>query len=571
MFIIFLLCILIFSFIYIIFDFFFNFKPVIHNSNFTSHFKGNIRNRYTFKKATDQNYDIIIIGSGISSLTVGAILAKTWKKVLVIEQHYVAGGCTHTFKLKGYEFDTGLHYVGNVNKLSNILDKISYYKINWDKLGTEDNGYTYDEICFRNNSSYKFKSGINNFIDEMSKFFPHERFNMLDYLYSLRSISNQTVYFITKILKNRTIAYILNKTINNNLFKHTKISAENHIKGYIKNHKLQKILLGQYGDYGRLPSEENVFIHAGVFDHYISGAYYPNGGSCTLATGLTATIENNLGKVLVGKKVDEIIIENNKAIGIRMVNGDELYANKIISGIGIKNTYENLLKSNQILYRNINISDLKPSKSVLSLFIGLNQKASNLDLINHNLWYIPEETYVSTDHSDIFSREMTMFITFPCLKDKSFYSQATNYNKSTCIILCLMDYKHFEKWNNCKNYEYKLFKEHLIEKILEEGLYRQFPKTRGYVDFIKLGTPLTYNNFINSQNGEIYGMETDDIRFQANDWLLPRSDISNLYLTGQDICTPGIAGAIMSGVITSHAVCGYGDITDLIFDRNLFN
>lgn len=51
----------------------------------------------------EDNYDTIIIGSEMGSLTVGAILAKEGRKVLILERHYTAGGFTHIFKRKGYE------------------------------------------------------------------------------------------------------------------------------------------------------------------------------------------------------------------------------------------------------------------------------------------------------------------------------------------------------------------------------------------------------------------------------------------------------------------------------------
>lgn len=54
-----------------------------------------------------ENLDTVIIGSGIGGLSVGALLARAGKKVLVLEQHDQAGGCCHTFHDKGFEFDTG--------------------------------------------------------------------------------------------------------------------------------------------------------------------------------------------------------------------------------------------------------------------------------------------------------------------------------------------------------------------------------------------------------------------------------------------------------------------------------
>ena len=91
------------------------------------------------------SYDAIIIGSGMGSLTTAAILAKEGQKVLVLEKHYTSGGFTHVFKRKGYEWDVGIHYIGEVNRpksvLKNLFDYVSDSKLKW-----ADMGEVYDTI-----------------------------------------------------------------------------------------------------------------------------------------------------------------------------------------------------------------------------------------------------------------------------------------------------------------------------------------------------------------------------------------------------------------------------------------
>ncbi|MCI5122720.1 MAG: FAD-binding protein, partial [Candidatus Electrothrix sp. AUS4] len=79
-----------------------------------------------------KQYDVIIIGSGLGGLTAGAKLAKEGKKVFLIEQHSVPGGCATTFKRKDYTMEVGLHAIDG-------LDKQDPKKKIFDDLGVFDN------------------------------------------------------------------------------------------------------------------------------------------------------------------------------------------------------------------------------------------------------------------------------------------------------------------------------------------------------------------------------------------------------------------------------------------------
>lgn len=87
----------------------------------------------------DMVWDAIVIGSGIGGLTTASLLAQRGQKVLVLEQHWAAGGCTHTFESEGYRFGTGIHYVGNMNEGGNfkkLLDTLTPKSdpVVWDRI-----------------------------------------------------------------------------------------------------------------------------------------------------------------------------------------------------------------------------------------------------------------------------------------------------------------------------------------------------------------------------------------------------------------------------------------------------
>jgi all-trans-retinol 13,14-reductase len=102
--------------------------------------------------------------------------------------------------------------------------------------------------------------------------------------------------------------------------------------------------------------------------------------------------------------------------------------------------------------------------------------------------------------------------------------------------------------------EYEALKEKISKRLLEV-LYKQIPQAKGKIKHYELSTPLTTKHFINYNKGEIYGLDHSPKRFRQR-FLKPRTPIKNLYLTGQDVVTAGVAAALFSGVITASAMTG---------------
>jgi len=101
---------------------------------------------------------------------------------------------------------------------------------------------------------------------------------------------------------------------------------------------------------------------------------------------------------------------------------------------------------------------------------------------------------------------------------------------------------------------YEKMKEDIAQRLLKE-LYKQLPQVEGKINCYELSTPLTTLHFVNYKNGEVYGLDHGSSRFRQS-FLKPRTPIKNFYLTGQDIVTAGVGGALFSGVLTTMAMTG---------------
>ncbi len=149
-----------------------------------------------------------------------------------------------------------------------------------------------------------------------------------------------------------------------------------------------------------------------------------------------------------------------------------------------------------------------------------------------------------------------VYISFPCAKDPDWINRYPE--KSSIDIITLIPYETFEEWEGTswkkRGTDYEAIKENITNRLLKE-LYKQLPQVEGKIVCQELSTPLTTKHFVNYQTGEIYGLDHSPSRFRQP-FLKPRTPIKNFYLTGQDIVTAGVAGALFSGVLSSIAITG---------------
>jgi all-trans-retinol 13,14-reductase len=510
-----------------------------------------------FKFRDEKKYDVIIIGAGISGLALAAILSKENKKVLVLEQHMVPGGCTHTFVRGKYRWDVGIHYIGEVGsdtEIKKVFDYICETPIEW-----EDMGNVYDKAYF-GNESFEFRKYRENYLAYFSELFPEEKDSLRKYLQLVDKVNKSSrLYFAEKAIP-EMISKAFGKWMRKKFLQYASVTTENMLDRLFKNDQLKSVLTAQFGDYGLYPSKSSFAMHAMVVKHYLDGGFYPKGGSKILYDKIAPVIKQGGGEIFVNASVDEILIENNRAIGVRTKSGRIWNANMVISTTGVENTLTELLPAEIKKNKKTRdaIKDLHPSLAYIVLYIGVKKSAVELSLPKCNYWIFPEgydHSNKMRDYIDGKSKTLPgLYISFTGAKDPS--SEQNHAGLCTLEIISLVNYDWFKKWEDTdwkkRGEEYQAYKEHLSNELLEH-LYHYVPQLKGEIDYYELATPLTARHFTGYQHGEMYGLEFTPERFKSRH-LKPATSIKGLYLAGQDITCTGIGGALMSAILCISSI-----------------
>ncbi|MDF3820916.1 NAD(P)/FAD-dependent oxidoreductase [Leptospira sp. 96542] len=509
----------------------------------------------------ETNYDAIIIGSGMGGLTCASILAQVAnKRVLVLERHFKLGGFTHTFKRLGkYEWDVGIHYIGDLKEgsmLRSLFDVITNKGVQWTKMKDPFESFDYPGLQF------KVSSDKNKYINDLKVLFPEDT-NAIDQYFVDVDVFNKWFAKHFSLKAKPSMFDLAAKFLNLDHINDPYITTKEYMDLFFKNQKLKSILCSQWGDYGLPPSQSSFVIHCMIVAHYFEGGYFPLGGSSNIAESVEKIVESKGGSMEVLHTVESIIIQNDKAVGVkvRVQKGKnflekEFYADQIISDASAYTTYTKLLPSHYSKTFQPSLEKLSSlGATSITLYIGFKESPTKLGFNGENHWIFPD-----FDHESIFQNRNALiegkppmlYLSFPSLKNPLAEAH-------TGEAISFADYYLFAKWKDetwkKRGQDYSQIKETIAQGILD-FLEERFPGFRDLVDYYELSTPITTEHFTGHKEGSIYGLACTPERFRQ-EWLGVRTPVENLYLTGADVSSPGVAGALMGGLSASSVALGF--------------
>ena len=504
--------------------------------------------------------DAIVIGSGIGGLTAGLLLAvHGGKRVLVLERHFRAGGFTHSFNRPGWEWDVGLHYIGQVqdekSPVRRAFDYVTGGAVQWAPMPQ-----VYDRILIEGRR-FDFAAGVERFRAGLLEAFPAEARAIDGYIAAVRACNRSSgLYFAEKAIPG-PIAAVAGGLMRHAHMRWARRTTLEVVESLTGNRELIGVLTAQWGDYGLPPAQSSFAVHATIAEHYFGGASYPVGGAGTIAAAMIPLLEKHGGAVVTGADVAEILVEGSRAAGVRMQDGREFRAPLVLSDAGAANTYERLLRPSLTELDGLRgqLRRLRPSTAHASLYVGLNETDEALGLVGTNVWVYPSfdhDANVARFSGDLEAPLPGVYLSFPSAKDPSFQSRYPG--KSTVEAITMLPYAPFASWGETRwrrrGEEYDALKQKLAARLQAE-LERQVPVLAGKIAHAELSTPVTTRHFMNYQQGEIYGIAATPERY-AMRALGARTPVRGLYLTGQDVTSLGVVGALFGGAVSASVALG---------------
>ena len=487
-----------------------------------------------------RKFDVVIIGSGISSLTCATLLAKKGKSVCVLERYNKPGGYLHCFNRFGDRFDTGAHYVGAMDKGQPFHTLLNFLEVYDDSLFVPLASEGFDVFKFPEFTA-QFSKGYQETIKTLSDLFPKDSEGIKRYFLRIQEVAQHfPTYEFNESRDMMSILSVLDLPL-------SKVVSE-----CTDDPKLKCVLYSYCALHGVEPEDVSFGMHAIVTDSLIRGPYGFAKGGEALADKYVECIERYGGQVLLKKHVTSIEVKNKLAQAVLTRDGDRFESPWIISGIHPKSTFD--LVSEQSVFTPAfkqRLRNTKESAGLFGVYAACNTKP-NLDPLKNYYYFAssdPTQMFLAKEPS---SKPNTVF-----LSPANRTSDKTK-NAFTMNIHATGPMEWFEPWRHTsfgkRDEAYEGIKNEYAENIFDFiGDYEKDLKTS--IHKYVTSTPVTNLHFNGSLDGSSYGIY-HSIENTGARAIGPRTHVANLLLTGQSCLFPGLLGSAISALRTAGHIIG---------------
>lgn len=489
-------------------------------------------------------YDVVIIGGGLGGLECGVILSKEGLKVCVLEQHHTMGGNLQSFTRDGIVFDTGMHYFGSMGEGEYLRKYMDYFgigeKLKLKRLDTD----AFEVLSFGDaEKEYSFSQGWDHYVESLQQQFPAEKKAVNEYARKIRAVSSDFPLYSSGAISSFKISL---ETLQQ--------CALGFLERLTPDQRLKNMLAGALSMYPGQARKTPLYVHAMMRDSLITSCWRPVDGSQQIADLLSEKIKEQGGEVFPSHKVEEIIIENDRAEAVRLKDGNKVFGSHFISNAHPATTMGMIPEGKIRKFYRKRLLSLENTGGAFMLYAVL--KPDSFPYLNKNYFHYENGGVLNAAAGN-----------WP--DNVYFYTPATSgsdTHATSFMVLADMDYKEVRKWEgsqiNRRGEEYEAFKAEKAERLLEL-IEKRFPGIRANVQKTYTSTPLTFRDYTSTHEGSAYGV-LKDCNDPLRSIILPRTKVSNLLFTGQNLNLHGMMGVTAGSVISCSEILGLEYLTKKI-------
>jgi len=496
------------------------------------------------------DFDAIVVGSGAGGLAAGLKIAQHGHSVLLLEAAPAFGGCLSPLRRSGYSFDTGVHYLGELAEGDSfwsalqeieLTDKVEFVELDPDAI---------DRYVFPDFELHLCK-GEERFEEQLIHLFPEEMRWICRYF----DILDRVVLASERFLDTEMRSFSLLKWMVQNpvMAKYGRATYQDLLDSVTQDIRLQTALAACWFDYMLPPEKASVSYGVGTWNHYLSGGFYPRGGSGALRDAFVESLEASGAQLRSSARVSAIDRRNHELV-VTFAESEQATSRVVVSDVDPAITLGELVDPGLVPGKMLHKAQhLRPSASVFGLLVGTDLDLAALGMTTGNLVH-----YGNYDVNQIFRETMDarapkcsscLFVTSPSIRDPE--GDLAPDGQHSLEILVGANYAAFEPWADLEPEERGEDYEALVADLQDQILTTvesYLPGLSRHLQLVETITPLDFAQRLNLVRGGIYGPEVSPSQMGPARFPDGTCGIDGLFLAGAGTKGSSVRYCVLSGL-----------------------
>jgi all-trans-retinol 13,14-reductase len=498
-------------------------------------------------------HDTIVIGSGLGGLTAGLSMQRAGHSVLVLEAGKAFGGMMNPFSRRGYEFDVGMHYVGEAGPgqhLRRILQRLEL-DVEFREISPE----CFDRYVFDGYEA-RVRKGLDLWCEALARDFPHESAGIWRFARLLRDTDRLVDLWLGKRTLRGVLPLLRAPLQLASLFR-TPYGAV--LDRHFRDPLLKGVLGGCTGVLGMPPGRASAFLAMVGLMHYLKGAYYPVGGGGRVRDAYVGALRARGAELMRNRTVVALRRLPDSTFLLTTASGEEFRSRSVISNADATHTLEMVRGVAPDRRTRRAAKKVRPSLSGFGVYLATDLDLAGAGLTDANVWHYGSPDLDGTYAQIVAGRAPErpfFFMSSSTLKDPG----SRTDGRHTLEVMTWVPADRYLPWfgtsTRRRGAGYEEAKAEDAERLLQQA-ERLVPGLRGRTILKDASTPATFRSYVRTLQGGVFGPESTPEWSPLRHRFASATGIPGLLLAGAGVGGPGIFACTVSGLAAARECRAY--------------